>query len=368
MWVQQKPNGKYQFFERYEDEVTGLSKTVSVTMDRNTTATRKAAQTALAEKIRKAQAKAGEYDEMTLHELLEIYLARSGIRESTRMRDTALSHVLEPILDKNARINHLTAAYIRDKLKEAGKEGNQELIARIKALLRWGYRNDYVHDVTWLDKLQKDKARDRDLRHKYLELDELHRLLDGMQIIEWRNLTEFLALSGLRIGEAIDLKREDVERDQIHVHSTFGLLTKESGPTKTDCGTRDVVIMPELADCIRRIRSRAIVSKYLLTGPGGKVIQYPAYRKYLAEKSERILGRRIGPHALRHTYTSLMAASGIPLDVIARQLGHEDSRVTQAVYFHITKKLKERDAKMIRSVSLLLETAPEKALKMPSSG
>lgn len=368
MWVQKKPNGKYQFFERYEDEVTGLSKTVSVTMDRNTTATRKAAQAALSEKIRNARTKSGQYDEMTLQELLSLYLLRDGIRKSTRMRDTALSHVLEPILGSDARINYLTASYIKDKLKAAGKKDNSELIARTKALLRWAYRNEYLRDISFLDKLQRGKKRNRDPKSKYLEQEELTRLLDGMKIPEWRNLTEFLALSGLRIGEAIDLKREDVGPDHIHIHSTFGLLTEESGPTKTECGTRDVVITPELSRCIRRIRKHPIVSRYFLSGPSGTRIQYDAYRKYLAENAERILGRKIGPHGLRHTYTSLMAAAGIPLDVIARQLGHESSEVTRAVYFHITERLKERDAKLIRGAKLLAADKKKDGFKTPSAG
>ena len=114
-----------------------------------------------------------------------------------------------------------------------------------------------------------------------------------------------------------------------------------------------MTITPQLRQCIRRIRSRSISSIYFLTGPGGRRINYPAYRKYLAENTEKLLGRRITPHALRHTYTSLMAAAGIPLDVIARQLGHEDSSVTRQVYFHVTEKLRERDAKMIQKVRLI---------------
>ena len=353
MWSQKRNNGKWQFFERYTDEVTGLQHTVSITLDRNTTATRKAAQTVLAALIEKKQIKAGEYANMTLEELLELYLKRDGIRESTRMRDTALSNVIKPILGGEAKINRINAGYIKRKLAEADKADNAELIARIKALMRWAYQNDYVNDIAYLGKLKKPKKRDHDLKAKYLEEDELKTLLAGMKIREWRELTEFLVLSGLRIGEAMDLKQCDIDKDVIHVNSTLGLLTHESGPTKTQAGIRDVTITPQLARCIRKIRKRTFVSEKFLLGPGGRPVDYAAYRKYLAENSERILGRRITPHALRHSYTSHMAAAGIPLDVIARQLGHEDSSVTRRVYFHVTEKLKERDAKIILKAARL---------------
>lgn len=353
MWAQQTPKGKWQFFERYFDEVTGTNPTVSVTLDKNTAASRKAAQTLLTLKIEEKQRICGEYENMTLQELLALYLKRDGIRESTRMRDAALSNVLQAILDPEAKINRINAGYIKRKMAAAGKADNRELIARIKALMRWAYQNDYVKDIAYLDKLKKPKKPDSDLKAKYMEADELKQLLDGMKVREWRELTEFLALSGLRIGEALDLRQSDISKDVIHVQSTLGLLTNKSGPTKTQAGVRDVTITPQLADCIRRIRKRTIVSVKFLLGPGGRPIDYAAYRKYLAENSERIIGRRMTPHALRHTYTSLMAAAGVPLDIIARQLGHEDSSVSRRVYFHVTEKLKERDASIIRNVALL---------------
>ena len=36
-----------------------------------------------------------------------------------------------------------------------------EMLLRIKALLRWGYQNDYINDVSYLDKLENFK----DMRH-----------------------------------------------------------------------------------------------------------------------------------------------------------------------------------------------------------
>ncbi|XJS09893.1 hypothetical protein ACF3NG_07020 [Aerococcaceae bacterium WGS1372] len=36
MWIEKLDNGKYKFVERYEDEATGKSKRVSVTMTKKT--------------------------------------------------------------------------------------------------------------------------------------------------------------------------------------------------------------------------------------------------------------------------------------------------------------------------------------------
>lgn len=47
MWVEESKNGKFKFCERYEDYMTGKTKRVSITMDKNTAQTRKTAQKTL---------------------------------------------------------------------------------------------------------------------------------------------------------------------------------------------------------------------------------------------------------------------------------------------------------------------------------
>ncbi len=54
MWVEESKNGKFKFCERYEDYLTGKTKRVSVTMDKNTSQSRKTAQKTLELKIQQA--------------------------------------------------------------------------------------------------------------------------------------------------------------------------------------------------------------------------------------------------------------------------------------------------------------------------
>jgi site-specific recombinase XerD len=42
-------------------------------------------------------------------------------------------------------------------------------------------------------------------------------------------------------------------------------------------------------------------------------------------------------HVLRHTYASRLAMQRVPLQVIAEQLGHADTRITQKHYAHLSQ-------------------------------
>src|SRR6202042_612659 len=41
-------------------------------------------------------------------------------------------------------------------------------------------------------------------------------------------------------------------------------------------------------------------------------------------------------HILRHTYGSVLAMKGVPMGVIAVQLGHSDTRMTEKHYAHLS--------------------------------
>jgi integrase len=43
----------------------------------------------------------------------------------------------------------------------------------------------------------------------------------------------------------------------------------------------------------------------------------------------------VGFHVLRHTHASILAMRGVPMAVIARQLGHSDTRMTERHYAHL---------------------------------
>lgn len=350
MYSQKTKNGRVQFFEGYKDPITGRSKTASVVLDKETNVTRKAAKTFLDEKIRTICSAPAPTD-LTLQQLIDKYTDPEirTVRSSTLRRDERYCKVLAEILDPNSQVNRFTARYILDCFAKTDRKKSPERIVRLKALLRWGYMNEYIRDISYLDRVQMPAEKKPDLKEKYLEADELKAVLDALKIPEWKDAAEFLSLTGLRIGEAQSLLVSDVDKDVIHVTKTFDREALTDGPTKTDDSTRDVFILPQLRPVLKRIHPRG---EFLLSSPGNDRLNYDSFRQYFGDVTQKTIGRRLSPHALRHTYTSLMAAAGVPLDVISRQLGHSDSRITKAVYLHITEKLKERDRLILGKVKL----------------
>lgn len=370
MWAEELESGKIKFVERYTNPLTGKYGRVSVVMDKNTASTRKVALEALNEKIRgKLEAINTEPEEkgLTLGKLKELYLAyqKKAFKLSTYRRNYYNLNTTIKRLGSDILVSSLSAGYIKQKMDTLNLENGSynEYITRFKAMLRWGYENDLVADIRYLDKLKKlpNDTRREKLVNKYLEREELSALLKEMSSERWKLLTEFMVLSGLRYGEVCGLEQKDVSRSEqtIHVTKNYDYNNQVLTSTKTFTSTRDVFIQPELADVCKKIDdffdTAGLRKSSTLFFPDldGGYMHYYDYAKYMREVSKKVIGREITPHILRHTHVSLLAEAGVPLEAISRRLGHSGSKVTKEVYMHVTKRLEERDRKRISNTSLL---------------
>lgn len=357
MWAQTQ-NNKVKYTERYKD-ITGKYRTVSVTFLKDTAGNRKRAADILRARIN--EMRPPETSAITLNCAIERYLAyqRNHVRPSTYNRNERVLNAVKRYLRPSTPLVRLSAGYVRDNLPMDVPTLYNERITRLKAFLRWCYDNDLIDSVEWLSKL-KPLPTDAKIKlsEKYLEKDELAAVLDALVIHKWRLVTEFLALTGLRIGEFMALKISDVDKQTryIHINKTYMRDIQAVSPfAKTEASTREVYIQAELLpviDEIEKYRKGCKRSALFFPDENGGYLHYDAYRQYLGDTAERTINRRITPHILRHTMTSLFAAEGVRLPVISRRLGHNDSKITERVYFHVTKNLKAGDAEEINDVRL----------------
>ena len=365
MWIE-KRGDKFLAVNRYKDYMTGKTKRVSVIIDKDTKQARNKADKILKAKI-EAALQAEPAQKYTLKNLKESYITyqRKTLKESTVHRNENILNIVIGIIGSDALCDRITASIIMDKLLSTHKANVtiNTYLTRLKAMLRWGYQHDMCPDIAGKLKLLPDKSERQKIADKYLEKAELKKLLDGMKVESWKNLTQFLALSGLRIGEALALEYSDMDTKKrlIHVTKTYAPTTKAVQAPKTEDSNRDVYMQDELLKLCRTIRakskSRALEYGYqsnlIFCNIDGGYITYDVYEKYLRENGQAILGRNITSHVMRHTMTSLFAEAGVDLSVIARRLGHHDSKLTRDIYLHCTQAQREKDNEAVRKGSIL---------------
>lgn len=372
MWAESTKNGKVRFVERYMEPLTGQYRKVSVVMDKNTAAVRKQATEILQTRIEGAIAATAAYtkqDNLTLQELVDLYreYQKSAVSASTYQRNFFATQSILKLLGPSTLVDQLSAGYVKTQfIKNHDAPGTiNERITRFKALIRWGYDNDYISDINYLKKIKPlpDKEAREKLDHKFLEKSELSTLLDAMCVKHWHYLTALMVLSGLRVGEALALTMNDIDfaNKVIHITKTYDAVNQTVTTPKTPTSNRDVFMQPELEDLMHEICNDTNQRKKLCGFRGnllfcdknGQYLRYYAFNKYLKETSSSALGRPITTHVLRHTHVSLLAEAGVPLETITRRVGHEDSDITKRVYLHVTNRMIERDNEIVSKISLL---------------
>lgn len=366
MYEELLPDGRCKYRLPYIDPLTHKKKTVSIIMDKQSASNYKIAKRFLDEKL-DALFLEQEQNDVTIKALADHYLEekKSLIRPSTYQRDKFALNKMVLWLGSDTFLSSLTVPYIRQALKKHTEKNvtYNEYVRRFKPMLNWAYINGYIDDRTIIDRLQllPDNKKKR-IQDKYLEKEELELFLDSADHELWRYVTQFLVLSGLRIGELIVLQDDDIDDKYIHINKTYEISVRMvSDSAKTYDSNREVYLRPELKKCIADIRKymrefkfrHGIRSDLFICSESGSYFHYDAYRKWLGENSDQILGRHITPHALRHTTASLLFADGVPLDVVSRMLGHKDSQITREIYLHVTEELKSRDNNILEKAAIL---------------
>ena len=321
MWAESTKNGKVRFVERYMEPLTGQYRKVSVVMNKNTAAVRKQATEILQTRIEGAIAATAAYtkqDNLTLQELVNLYreYQKSAVSASTYQRNFFATQSILKLLGPSTLVDQLSAGYVKTQfIKNHDTPGTiNERITRFKALIRWGYDNDYIFDINYLKKIKPlpDKEAREKLDHKFLEKSELSTLLDAMRVKHWHYLTALMVLSGLRVGEALALTMNDIDfaNKVIHITKTYDAVNQTVTTPKTPTSNRDVFMQPELEDLMHEICNDTNQRKKLCGFRGnllfcdknGQYLRYYAFNKYLKETSASALGRLITTHVLRHPY------------------------------------------------------------------
>lgn len=373
MYTETLPNGKIRYIQTYRDLLTGKNKKVYITVDKDTSRNRLAAAKLLQEKIEaRLEASVPSAETLRLGHAIEMYLEYCSHINRPQTVKTArymLGQVLK-ILD-NIQLAKLTAGYITNRFISSDKKHTTVnlYIRRLHALIHWCYEQDLIDSTACIDKVKSLKVQpDYDsIENKYLERSEVTALLAAMSKNElYRFLTQFLILSGLRIGEAIALTLSDIDLTQrtITVNKTYVISSGKAGRTaspKTYKSNRTIFIQDELLKMLTAYKTwrleymfrNGINSELLFFGGDGGFISYQYYWRYLKRCTRKVTGKSLSPHALRHTHASLLFESGMPIEAISERLGHEDNRITKEIYTHITKKKKQEYNNALKTVNLL---------------
>jgi integrase len=212
-------------------------------------------------------------------------------------------------------------------------------LAPVKALLATAHEEGVIRSnpSAGLRNVIPVTARTDEEKVRALTEEELGGVL-GEIPLRWRLFFEFLAESGLRIGEAVEVRFSDLDlgREELHVRRRFyrGAVDLPKGRK-----TRRVRLTSEMSRRLWALRkeTRGTDDDHVFTNESGRRIQQPnLMTRVLKPAALRAgVGEWVGFHTFRHTCATVLFRSGWNASQVQLFLGHSDPGFTLRRYVHL---------------------------------
>ena len=210
-----------------------------------------------------------------------------------------------------------------DSLRRRRASANR-CLAQLKAALNLAWREGKTpSDKEWR-KVRPFEGADA-ARVRYLTLAECKRLLNGCDPA-FRKLVRAALETGARYGELTRLRVDDFSRDT----GTVAVRISKTGKP------RHIVLTDQGAAFFAEICARRRGSEPMFLKADGATWRKSHQLRPMAEACRHAkIEPPINFHALRHTWASLATMNGIPLLIVAKNLGHTDTRMVEKHYGHL---------------------------------
>lgn len=200
------------------------------------------------------------------------------------------------------------------------------LIVVLKQLFSFAVKREYLTKNPAKDiNVYKDASKEKVEFFSQSDLDLLWSKVDTF----WLNFLKFIANTGLRKAEAINLKWESVSLDG--QNPQIWVLSDNEWKTKSG-KSRVVPLNDNALEILNKIHTKD--SEYVFLSREGRKIHpdKPLHALKTALEKCKLKG---DVHKLRHTFASHAVMSGMDLFTLAKILGHADIKTTQ-IYAHLS--------------------------------
>nr|DAT38526.1 MAG TPA: Integrase [Caudoviricetes sp.] len=365
--MEELPNGKYKFFERYKDPYTEKLKKVSVTMEKKTPQARNQAAILLQEKIKQKLGEKRHFvSNTTFEKLYEEFEEnwKHGVKNSTvyaskNVKKEILKQIEGDYLVKN--IDRRLLQKVIDQLLQDGRSHNyvSKIKFKLNQIMKFAVRMNYIdtNEMLFVEMPRKVITTD-DLRKKntkYLDQKEFKLFIQNLKeealcdyrITKYIRIAKVLFLTGMRYGELAALNyKEDIDfsKKTIHIKHTYDFRQKERTTPKTIKSDRVITAPQKVLDIIKEQiienATNGFDTDFIFINTLGEPITNARVISALKRHGQKNgIDKNITTHMFRHSHISLLAELGIPLTAIMDRVGHSDSKTTLEIYSHVTQKM-----------------------------
>lgn len=162
-----------------------------------------------------------------------------------------------------------------------------------------------------------------------LSYKEVLNILDSVTNLKHKAILFLTYSSGLRVGEVVRLRINDVDSDRMLIHVVQGKGRKD----------RYTVLSEVALKVLREYAREYKPAVWLFQGdkPGSHISERTVQRIFENAKEKAGINKTVSVHSMRHSFATHLLEGGIDLRYIQELLGHQSSKTTE-IYTHVTQK------------------------------
>ncbi len=251
--------------------------------------------------------------------------------------------------------NHLVPAFGSRRLDDIGVERIEGFKSQ---LLKAGYSPKTVNNclavlarlfavaVEWKKLAKADVPKIQWLKVPEAEFDfftfvEADRLIEAAT--DWKAMIIVGVRAGLRIGELLALRWEDVDLVSGRIVVRQG-LSRGVISTPKNGTSREIPLSDQAWTALKG--HRHLRSEFVFCGEGGRLLTRGECKWPLWAVCRRAGLRRIGWHVLRHSFASHLTMRGVPIKAIQELLGHSTIEMTMR-YAHLSPDVRRDTVRLL---------------------
>ncbi|MGY3724983.1 Site-specific recombinase XerD [Granulicatella balaenopterae] len=273
---------------------------------------------------------------------MELYKVGKVSIKTIKSIETVINYVRK---NYNLKLQDITNDNYQQFLNTLAKERSYATVKKYYMHTKAAITHAYVCEVikrnpTITAIVTGNESKKMDTTNKYLhpaEYDSLEKaLLDGICSEYQSRYVLLLAMkTGMRVGECLGLQWKYVDFDNNTVRVEHGFdyhHAHDFTDGKTKNAKRTIPVPEDLLELLNDL----IVPGTHSNNRVFRNLSHNAILHCLQKACKRAkINRRIGIHALRHTYASILFNEGIKIAKISKLLGHADISITLQIYTHL---------------------------------
>ena len=232
-------------------------------------------------------------------------------------------------------VERFKAQQLAKKLKPKTVNNHLTVLRRLLAVAcDWG-KLGAVPPIRWL-KVPAPEFR-------FFDAGEGARLVDGAAP-EWRSLLVVALRTGLRQGELLALRWEDVDIIACRLVVRRSVTRGRVGTPKNG-RTRTVDLSDEAVSALRVLHSR-LRGELVFCASDGRMLTKGETKWPLYSACRRAGLPRAGWHVLRHSFASQLVMAGVPLKAVQELMGHRTIEMTMR-YAHLSPDVRQSAVRLL---------------------